>query len=236
MHDAAALAEPDSPASTPEAASPLLDRQLRMLGELAEIGLEMARALASQAKGAGPKVTEGDLALAYGRVARAVRQAILLQSRLVDESKARAAKAEKALVEAREDRAEARRSRISFIVERVAEAQHDDEETVDGLCEEADHRIDDDGLMGDVLSRPVSETVALICRALDLDPDWTRLAQEAWAQEELASGEVGWPLEQLRTARPPPPAGVSGDRIRSPETAQWAGGGIPPPLRSEPPS
>ena len=90
MRNAAALAEPDSPASAPDTADPLLQRQLRMLDELAEIGLDIARALEAQAKAAGPRVTN-DIALAYTRVARAVRLAILLQSRLVDDARARTA-------------------------------------------------------------------------------------------------------------------------------------------------
>jgi hypothetical protein len=153
MRDAAAPAEPESPASVPDAPDPLLDRQLQMLGDLAEIGLEIARALESQAKRTGPVVAEGDIALAYGRVARAVRQAILLQSRLVEDFKARAAAADRTLADARSAAEEAlaerehiRKCRIGSIVERVAEASHDDEEEIDRLVREADERLDDEGL------------------------------------------------------------------------------------------
>jgi hypothetical protein len=62
----------------------LVERQLARLDRLAEIGLEMAEALGAQAKGTGPEVTGGDVALAYARVARGVRMATLLQTRLVE--------------------------------------------------------------------------------------------------------------------------------------------------------
>ena len=59
---------------------------------------------------------------------------------------------------------------------------------------------------GDVRQRPVGELVALICRDLDLDPDWTRLAEEAWAKEEIASGVPSSPFLQQSPSHPPPTA------------------------------
>jgi hypothetical protein len=202
MNADAKLAELVNPASAPDAAAgPLLDRQLRLLGELAEIGLEIARALEAQAKGTGPKVTGGDIAHAYARVSRAVRQAILLQSRLIGDAETRRATVKAEADKSRQERQDSRKAAISFAIERIAEAQHDDAETVEGLTEEANDRLDDEGFLGDVLDRPMSEIVAQICRRLGLDPDWTRLAEEAWAKAELGSGEVGRPLMAWSSAR-----------------------------------
>ena len=86
MDAAAPLAEADLPTPDPEADQPLLPRQIERLDRLADIGLQIAEALAAQAKGEGPKVVEGDLALAYDRVARAVRMAAMLQSRLTQDA------------------------------------------------------------------------------------------------------------------------------------------------------
>ena len=61
----------------------MVERQLQMLGRLAEAGLEIAVALEAQAKG-GQAVVQGDIAMAYNRVARAVRQTIMLQSKLIE--------------------------------------------------------------------------------------------------------------------------------------------------------
>ncbi|MEI9889794.1 MAG: hypothetical protein WDN45_03395 [Caulobacteraceae bacterium] len=57
------------------------------LDRLGDLGLELAEALVAQAKGTGPQVVEGDVALAYDRVARAVRMAVMLQSRLIADAR-----------------------------------------------------------------------------------------------------------------------------------------------------
>jgi hypothetical protein len=208
MSDAAEpLPEPDSTAATP--------RQLAMLDRLAEAGLQIAIALETCAKAAAaaPADKPVDLdavALGYSRVARAVRLSILLQSKLIEDkdkgdraavrqrgTEERIAQAAAATVKAQADE-EARRldplyvrqMRIERIVERVAEREHgDDEERVDRLIAEAGERLDDEDLYGDILQRPLGEMVALICRDLGLNPDWERLAGEAWALEERATGD-----------------------------------------------
>ena len=40
----------------------------------------------------------------------------------------------------------------------------------------------------------MGELVALICRDFGLEPNWDALAQEAWAQAEIASGAPGSPF------------------------------------------
>ncbi len=78
---------------------PLLDRQLEVLSELAELGLEMTRAVVAQAKGEAPDpepAFTGDLAMAFARVSRAARMAVLLQARLIQEIKGETARDEDA--------------------------------------------------------------------------------------------------------------------------------------------
>src|ERR1700750_2644546 len=91
----AAAVTPFSNTTRTDWAQPLVERQLQILGRLAEAGLEIAVALEAQAKG-GETVVEGDVVLAFHRVARAVRQTLMLQSRLI---------------EARQDRAKAQAGR-----------------------------------------------------------------------------------------------------------------------------
>ncbi len=138
----------------------------------------------------------------------------LLQTRLLkdmDEARARAAfdRIREAAMPpvADDDAEEARRTdplyvhkaRVEAIVERIAKGKaKNDEEKVDRLIREAGERLDDEDIYGDVLERPVGELVALICRDLGLDPDWTRLAEEAWAQEEIRIGAERSPF--LRAA------------------------------------
>lgn len=185
---------------------PLVERQLHLLARLAEAGLEVALACEREAKAVEPG-TGADLnglARAYARAARAVRLTVMLQSRLIKdrrevagqveaEASAAAERPGQAL-RAREDHAKVR---VSRIVRRVIEAEHDDDDSIERLDAEALDRLDDEDIYGAVLTRPMSEMVADICKDLGLHPDWAKLAEECWAQEELASGEVGGPLAGL---------------------------------------
>jgi len=63
----------------------MADRHLERLDQVIEAGMGMIGALAAQVAGTGPQVVEGDVALAYSRFSRAVRQGILLQTHLLDE-------------------------------------------------------------------------------------------------------------------------------------------------------
>ena len=199
-------------------ARPLIERQLQVLGELAEVGLEVARAIARQANGTSAEtVVQGDLALAYARVSRAVRLTIALQSKLIEDLQAlerdtamQSLRAEADVEHAQWSVDHNHKARIECVVRRVIKAEHADEETYGEMIGETGERLDDDTLYRDVLTRPISEVVALICRDLGLSPDWPRLAQEAWAQEEIESGKVGGPLAGrtgwTAESRPPPTA------------------------------
>jgi hypothetical protein len=189
----------------------MTERQLWMLGRLAELGLNIVEAIERQATRPPPSdaadpqsaaVFHGDLALAYARASRAVRMSIALQARLMGERREQAAaEATQSRVAAVRDRP-ARRARIDRIVERLAQAEHDDDEAVEQCRAEAAERLDDIDVFGDVLERPVSETIEMICRELGLSPDWPTLAQEAWARQEIDSGAVGAPLAGLSPLSP----------------------------------
>ena len=99
------------------------------------------------------------------------------------------------------DHESGRQDHIERVIERVARAEHDDESTVERLVSEAAERLDDRDVYGDLTDRPVSEIIEQICRDLGLSPDWTILAKETWAREEMQSGEVGAPLKRFMTGR-----------------------------------
>ena len=171
-----------------------LDRQLAKLDRLGDLGLQIVEALADQAKG-GRIVVVGDLALAYDRVARAVRMTVMLRSRLVAEGRETAAKPASA-AGAAADPAAARKDAISRVIKRIAQG----DERLDGFqmawaAREARERLEHDDIYGEVMSQPVSELVGRICHDLGLNPDWAQLAQEAWAQDEIDRGDVGLALQ-----------------------------------------
>jgi len=245
---------PDQPPARAAAtARALIERQLWVLGRLAEAGLNVALAIERQAlaaadEGAEPsspapeaggaeagqpeagwaeasrpeafRVVQGDLALAYGRAARAVRLTLALQAKMVtelqalDESEARQQRGE------RQKLAAARKARVERIVERVIKAEFTGEAEIDRLAEAAYERLEDDDVYGALLSRPVSEIIERVCRDLGLAPDWSRLAEEAWAQEEIEAGVAAAPLLALRWLDPPPlAAGCAADPPPKPARA-----------------
>ena len=200
------IAETEDPAAW---AQGMLRRQVERLDALAELGLEMAQAIAAEK--ADGTVT------AFSRVAKVVRMCGLLQSKLIqhmeDASRRQAihaplAEEQARLAKAREraalDPANDHKARVERIVERQARARHPrDEDEVERLMLEACERLDDDDIYRDVQSRPIGELVARLCQDLGLDPDWQRLSQEAWAQDEIERGQ--WPFP-----RPPPFAAANG--------------------------
>ena len=228
----------------------VIERQVALQEQLAEAGLRLALAIeqgATQAAAQGQPVDK-DAAMAFSRVARTVRMAGLLQARLIkdleetqhraeaeqlrqakrvlaDYDKARNAPADPAPLPPDERH----KQRVERIVARIAAARHGAKE-VDRLVAEAAERLDDEDIYDDVLAHPVGELVSLICRDLDLKPDWERLSGEAWAREEIESGAEGSPF--LAVGRPPlsaaqqprelePPSPPSSPRVPEPS---WLSG------------
>ncbi len=230
----------------PSAALPIAEalgqtrRQLAALDELTGHGLAVSRAIAEQASGERAEpVVSGDIALAYARVARAVHQAVLLQQKLIKDLSEGAEARAASEPEDDEDDApltpeDTRKDRVARIVQRLAVDRCADEDALQNLMIDACEQLEDDDLYGDVMERPLSELVARLCKDLGLEPDWSALSQELWAQREIASGEVGAPLAAewiLDQTRPPPLAG-EGDPEGVERAFSRANGGDSRPLRS----
>ena len=156
-----------------------------MLGRLAEAGLEIAVALEAQAQAKGGQaVVQGDIAMAYNRVASAVRQTIMLQSRLIEALQDRET--------ARAGRKAAARSSAARILRGVIEDDAGDKERTERLNAEAAERLEQEDF-GGLLSRPFGEVVTGICRDLGLSPDWLRLAEDCFAAEAALDGKPAAP-------------------------------------------
>jgi hypothetical protein len=153
-------------------ARPLVEQQLQRLGRLAEVGLEIASGLEAQVKRTGPAVVQGDIAMAYARVARAVRQTIMLQSKLIEDLRE-----QETGVAAR--KAAARAGAAGLIGRVIDDARGSDKEQ---LRTEAAERLRQEDF-SDFLARPFEEAVTEIVRGLGLTPDWLALAQDCWSAE-----------------------------------------------------
>jgi hypothetical protein len=140
-----------------------------VLGRLAEAGLNVALAIEKQAMAAAndgaadsakdgaaapaPQVVHGDLALAYGRVARGVRLTIALQAKALHDLQTldeRCERYQKVAPSERREAGTARKARVERILGRVIAAEVADEAEVDRLADEAFERLDDDDIYGDL--------------------------------------------------------------------------------------
>ena len=193
---------------------------LVLLEVVEALALKAARVVTEQAEDEGLDLklvaAVGDLAQAYGKVSRSIRQNALLEDRLEtglrdrvsgleDARRARALKrAEAEAAKAAADqKAEfqrvhgprlAREALVIEVMEQLtfgqSEYPHDmDLEVAELLKEGAGYEA-----YGD---RPVSETVTRLCQALELSPDWDEFAQEDWAKDEAKAGVAGSPYVSI---------------------------------------
>jgi hypothetical protein len=189
------MSDPSKPETEPQWARPLHERQVAMLGELAEAGLVLAVAAKDLATapegGVEPGVLEG-LTRTYARAARAVRLSLMLQDRLIKDLTAFDKRMGQEAVWDQGQRLRERKGQVARIMGRVIARTHDDDDEIDRLAAETAERLDHEDFYGPILDRPVGELVAMICRDLGLAPDWAGLSQEAWAQEDGIGEGAGW--------------------------------------------
>jgi hypothetical protein len=204
-----------------------MEARVRAVVRAGEVGLVLLEVVEALALKVGRRVKEQvedealdpaliaaarDLAQAYGKISRSIRQNALLEERLeaglqgrrdalasarrdwsVKTAEADAAGAAEAEETAWQEAHGARLEREALVIEAM-------EQITFSQCE---HSGDVDDQVADLLEegagfeaygeRPVSETVARLCKALDLEPDWDDFAREDWAREEARAGVPGSP-------------------------------------------
>jgi hypothetical protein len=170
-----------------------VERQLRTLQELAEIGMDLAREVRVQAL--APALAEpasADFGLMFSRIARAVRQTLALEAKLAeDRTKARTEAAQRRLAQARAHGGR-RKLRIEHIVERAIEAESDGRARED-LLGDLYERLLDHEEVADFAERPIAEWVTRICRDLGVTPDPSLWENEDWANGDGAVADPGPP-------------------------------------------
>jgi hypothetical protein len=202
-------------------------RQLEGLAELAAMGLSLARAVHRRAEavqagaddGAETAAALAGLGTAYTRLARAVRDTWGLETRIAEARRQRAMGLEVARVDAlaaeETRRATEQVSRniaainIQSIVDDLIDAEHEgDDDAWDRLHDLAEEQIlaiqDDE----DFRDRPTGEVVAAVAKAIGLNPDWDRFAEEDWAEEDREARAWGSPYG--RGFKPWGPSDITG--------------------------
>jgi hypothetical protein len=171
--------------TAPDLTEARTERHLRLLAELAELGLALARTVVAQDEEGAEPAAE----LAFARLARAVRQTLALEARLADEGRVRRER------QAREHHFQ-REAKVRRLVERAIEADADDSD-IDTLLDDLNERLadPDDTAFTD---RPLIEVVAAICQDLGVTFDPTPWQDEAPAVEATDAD----PQPQPPTAQP----------------------------------
>lgn len=193
-----------------------LERRLRMAAELAEMGMDMARALhrrVLEAAAGDEAAASWDLGLAFARVSRAVRLTLALEARLEQERQARdqeivaaqtaRRQAENAVAAGKAVRGWARKNEVRDVVVEAIEAETGREHDIERLFADLGERLNREA-DADFADRPLGELVALICRDLGLTPDWSLWENQAWAIQEARAQPQGSPYAARRpgAARP----------------------------------
>jgi hypothetical protein len=171
------------------------ERHLRLLAELSEIGMTLARSLGELAQARIEKELKGevapgrseDAASAVEKMAQTVRRTLALEAKLAEGVKVRRQRLVTECAERRETRAAAHKTAVG---EAIMEGLHDayaadcsdDEyhELAERLLDDAKEYLDDADEMRGYLDRPVGETVARLCAAMGLDPDACEPDGDAW--------------------------------------------------------
>jgi hypothetical protein len=180
-------------------------RDIAMLHELAEITMDLSRALgrlALEKAAEGDAKAAGDLGVVVTRVGRALRQTIAYRRKIEDRVRGGVNKraAEQAGIRAQQVQraAQAKRSRsverkhmIRRAVEQVMAAD-EDEDRFDELYE----RLDEYESFTDFADRPVSAFIANVCDAMGLEFDWDQFAYDPWAMQEAETQPEGSPFSE----------------------------------------
>jgi len=175
-----------------------------MLRELADIGMEMARALQGEVRAraesveAEPPTSVAELGLAFSRVSRAVRQTLALEARLEDDRLAReraAREAEEASAQSNKElseRAAKVRAKLMQLIHPDRERDHRwDDVPWEDLNDEPDDKRDE----GFAPDRPAADVVAGVSRDLGIEPDLG-----LWASDDGAAGEPGAGADRFEPA------------------------------------
>jgi len=146
----------------------MVERQGRMLAELSELGMSLARRTHGRAMAAEDPDKAERLALAFHRLSRSVRQTLALEARLEREARRDAVEAERRAGETRREAVRARRSYVGGVGSRLiwTEAERDD---VSALLVDLKRWVDEEAFFEEAfLAAPVETLVERLREDLGL--------------------------------------------------------------------
>ena len=171
------------------------ERHLRMLAELAEIGMELARQVGRQALDGGAEV-DGDPGLKFARIARAVRQTVALEARLDADARAleqQGAAARASREAAQRARVQQQKMRVKRLVEEAisgATGREADPDDAESLRLDLDERLEDPDIEAELGWRPIGVIFAGICEDLGIKADLSHFT-DAELGFDIRPGRMG---------------------------------------------
>lgn len=141
--------------------SDMAARHTRILTELSGLGLTLARDLQARALAAADVKTASDLALAFHRASRSVRQTMALEARLERDRDRQHADARAAAMREADVLRKARKARVRVAVERLIWTEAEDDEA-ERLLEDLDALLDLAALAPDFLEGSMETHIARI--------------------------------------------------------------------------
>ncbi|MGH6967231.1 MAG: hypothetical protein ACREE0_22325 [Phenylobacterium sp.] len=191
-----------------------------MLHELAEIGMQMARAARDEALAPADVETPrppsrfgaADLGLVYSRIARAVRQTLALEIRVAEEIETVRREGEQRRVadirQAMDERQTEIRDYVAEAIEAEAAEKKSSEREVERLLDDLDERIEAGDYDDTLDTAPIGELVARICADLGVIPDWDLWGDHQWARDHLLAQSLSQDIgaDRWKYLDPPPVA------------------------------
>ena len=188
--------DPDG-AVEPCAAEVRQARQLGLLQELAEIGMQMARAVRDEAVAPAPppadapgepappsRFTGKDLGLQYSRIAKAVRQTLALETRIAEGLQIGRAEEQRRQANVRQLELQHRQEDVrEYVAEAVAadaERRGSSEQEVERLLADLDERLEDGEFDDRLADAPFPELIERICADLGVIVDWRLWKDHDW--------------------------------------------------------
>ena len=143
----------------------------RMLAELAELDLGLARHVQARALAAEEPAVVADLARAYQRIARSLRHTLALKAKLAQD-RARGAREDRAEAEREHTvRVEARKAQVRVALERALWNEYESADVAEEMACRMDDLLAEDAMGEGFLAEPAQAYIARLRRDLGVDQD-----------------------------------------------------------------